>query len=197
MIKVIIFDGVGLITHQEPLSIALERDYGFSMKKMLPFFTGPLQECVAGRAELREIFPQYLNAWGWNKGMDAMLGYWFTRDHKIDKKMVSYIEGLKKKGIQCFLATNQEKNRFAYMLDKMDFAKIFDRTYCSAHLGHKKPSREFFSKIFKDLKDVKKEEILFWDDKAENVKGAKDFGFNAELYTSFENFEKKTKQYLV
>ena len=96
MIKIIIFDGVNLITHQEPLSVGLARDYGFSMGKMLPFFTGPLQECVAGKADLKEIFPPYLNDWGWNKGLDAMLDYWFTRDHKIDTEMVSYINDLKK-----------------------------------------------------------------------------------------------------
>jgi len=196
MIKVIIFDGVGLITHQEPLSVGLARDYGFSMEKMLPFFTGPLQDCVAGRAELKEIIVPYLDAWGWNKGVDAMLDYWFTRDHKIDTEMVPYIENLKKKGIQCFLATNQEKNRYAYMLDKMGFVEIFDKTYCSAHLGHKKPSQEFYKEIYKDLENIRKEEILFWDDKLENVKGAKDFGFHAELYATFEDFEKVMKRYL-
>lgn len=195
MIKVIIFDGVGLITHQEPLSIALVRDYGFSMEKMLPFFTGPLQECVAGRADLKEIFPTYLNEWGWDKGVDAMLDYWFTRDHKIDTEMVSYIENLKRKGIKCFLATNQEKNRYAYMLDKMNFAEIFDKTYCSAHFGCKKPNQNFYQKIFDDLGSIKKEEILFWDDKLENVEGAKKFGIQVEHYTTFENFKEKMKQY--
>ena len=197
MIKVIIFDGVGLITHQEPLSVGLARDYGFSIEKMLPFFRGPLQECVAGRADLKEIFPPYLDVWGWDKGVDAMLDYWFTRDHKIDMEMVSYIESLKKKGIKCFLATNQEKNRYAYMLDKMGFSKIFNKTYCSAHLGHKKPNQEFYQKIFKDLENIKKEEILFWDDKLENVKGAEKFGIQSELYTTFENFKEKMKQYIV
>jgi putative hydrolase of the HAD superfamily len=196
MIKLVIFDGVGLITHQEPLSVGLARDYGFSTSNMLPFFTGPLQDCVAGRADLREVMLPYLEAWGWDKGVDAMLDYWFTRDHKIDNEMVPYIENLRSKSIKCFLATNQEKNRYAYMLDKMGFSKIFDKTYCSAHLGHKKPSKEFYQKIFKDLVNIKKEEILFWDDKIENVKGAKDFGFHAELYTTFKDFKKIMKQYV-
>lgn len=197
MIKIIIFDGVNLITHQEPLSIGLVRDYGFSMDKMLPFFTGPLQECVAGKADLKEIFPPYLNDWGWNKGLDAMLDYWFTRDHKIDTEMVSYINDLKNKGVLCLLATNKEKHRFAYMLDKMNFSKIFNKAYCSAHLGCKKPNQDFYQKIFDDLENIKKEEILFWDDKHENVEAAKTFGIQAELYTSFEDFKEKMKQYIL
>ena len=153
--------------------------------KCSPFFTGPLQECVAGKADLKEIFPPYLNDWGWNKGLDAMLDYWFTRDHKIDTEMVSYINDLKNKGVLCLLATNNEKHRFAYMLDKMNFSKIFNKAYCSAHLGCKKPNQDFYQKIFDDLENIKKEEILFWDDKHENVEAAKTFGIQAELYTSF------------
>ena len=196
MIKAIIFDGVGLITHQEPLSIGLARDHGISLEQSLPFFKGPLQDCVAGQSDLKEIIPPYLSAWGWDKGVEALIDYWFGRDHKIDKKMVSYISKLRKKGLMCVLATNNEKYRFAYMLDKMGFTEIFDKAYCSAHLGHKKPDQRFFSKIFNDLENIKKEEILFWDDKAENVQGAKDFGIYAELYTSFEDFKEKMKQYI-
>ena len=51
-------------------------------------------------------------------------------------------------------------------------------------------------KIFQDLENIKKEEILFWDDKAENVQGAKDFGINAELFTSFLDFKGKMKRYI-
>ncbi len=196
MIKVIIFDGVGLITHQEPLSVGLARDYKIPLEKTLPFFKGALQDCVAGRSDLKEVFLPYLKAWGWNHGVDAMLDYWFERDHKIDTNIVAFIGDLKRKGILCLLATNNEKYRFAYMLDKMGFGKIFDKAYCSAHLGCKKPNKQFFSKIYNDLENISKEEILFWDDKAENVKGAKDFGIHAELFVSFKDFKEKIKKYL-
>ncbi len=196
MIKVIIFDGVNCITYQEPLSVGLERDYKISLEKTLPFFRGVLQDCVAGQADLKEVIPPFLDAWGWKGGVDKLLSYWFERDHKIDRELVSYIGDLRKKGVLCLLATNNEKYRFAYMLDKMGLDKIFDKSYCSALLGYKKPDQQFFAKIFADLKDIEKEEILFFDDKADNVKGAQDFGINAELYTNFVDFKEKMKKYL-
>src|SRR3989338_912213 len=196
MIKVVIFDGVNCITYQEPLSIGLERDYKIPLEKTLPFFKGVLQDCVVVHSDLKKVIVPYLNAWGWKEGVDDLLRYWFERDHKIDIGLVSYIEDLRKKGILCLLATNNEKYRFAYMLDKMGLAKIFDKAYCSAHLGCKKPDQEFFVKIFTDLGNIKKEEILFWDDKAENVQGAQNFGIHAELYTSFKDFKEKMKQYI-
>jgi len=78
----------------------------------------------------------------------------------------------------------------------MGFKNSFDKTYSSAHLGHKKPNQEFFLKIFEDLKNIQKEEILFWDDTAGHIQGAKDFGIQTELYTSFEDFKEKMKQYM-
>ncbi len=76
------------------------------------------------------------------------------------------------------------------MLDKMGFAKSFDKTYASAHLGSKKPDHDFFQKILNELDNVEKNEIFFFDDDEENVQSAKEFGINAEVYTSFEDFKK-------
>ncbi len=196
MIKVIIFDAVGLFTKQEPLSVGLDRDYGIPLEKSLPFFKGALQDCVAGQADLKEVLPPYLDLWGWNKGVDELLKYWFTRDHKIDTDLVAYVKDLRAKGIICVLGTNNEKYRVEYMLDKMGFSEIFDKAYSSAHIGYKKPNVEFYQKIFDDLENIKKEEILFWDDKLENIKAAQEFGILGEVYTSFEDFKEKIKNYL-
>ena len=82
------------------------------------------------------------------------------------------------------------------MMDKMGLANVFDHTYASAHLGHAKPSQDFFLKIFENLKNIKKEEILFWDDSNSHIKGARDFGINAELYTTFGDFKQKMNSLL-
>ena len=196
MIKVVIFDAIGLLTHQEPLSVGLTKDYGIPLETTLPFFRGALQDCVAGKADVKEAILPHLNAWGWDKGVDAILKYWFERDHKMNTELISYIHDLRHKGTLCLLATNNEKYRFQYMLEKMGLHKVFDKAYCSAHIGCKKPNQEFYQKIFSDLENINKEEILFWDDKAENIQGAKDFGIHAELYTSLEDFKEKMKQYI-
>ena len=65
--------------------------------------------------------------------------------------------------------------------------------YVSAHLGHKKTNVEFFNKLLKDFEDIKKEEILFWDDDIENIETARQSGINAELYTTFPDFKQKMK----
>ncbi len=192
MIKVIIFDADEvLILGKRRFSVTLAEKHGISIEMTLPFFKGPFQECLVGNLDLKEVIVPYLNKWGWDKGVDTLLDYWFSLESKTDKELIKYIKGLRQKGIVCLLATNNEKHRFEYMTSKMGLKNVFNKTYASAHLGHKKPEQAFFAKIFKELKNIKKEEVLFVDDNKENIKGAKEFGIHAELYNSFEDFKKK------
>lgn len=192
MIKVIIFDADGVLVHgNRKFSVTLAKKHGISIEMTLPFFIGPFQECLVGNLDLKEVILPYLDKWGWDKGVDMLLEYWFSLESKTDKELIKYIKGLRQKGVVCILATNNEKYRFEYMMGKMGLKNVFDKTYASAHLGHKKPKQEFFAKIFKELKNINKNEILFVDDSKENIKGAKKFGIHTELYDSIQNLKKK------
>ncbi len=195
MIKVLIFDADGVLINSERFSKRLAREYGISTDKTAPFFSGIFDECLIGNADLKESITPYLNEWGWEKSVDDFLNYWFSSEHSVDIELVNEIQKYRKKGIKCFVATNQEKHRAKYMLEKMGFVDSFDNLYASAHLGCKKPSSDFYEKITKELGDVNKEEILFWDDTEENITGAIEFGINAELYVSLEDFREKMKKY--
>ncbi|MCC6323624.1 HAD-IA family hydrolase [Candidatus Nomurabacteria bacterium] len=190
MIKVILFDADGVLVNGERFSVVLEREHGISINKTLPFFNGEFQNCLIGNADLKETVEPHLSDWGWEQGTDAFLDYWFNAEHTINEELIEYIQELRQKGIQCFVATNNEKYRFGYMLDKMGFAKSFDKTYSSAHLGSKKPDLEFFQKIYNELENVGKDEILFIDDDHKNVENAKEFGINAEIYQSVDQIKK-------
>lgn len=196
MIRVIIFDADGVLIETEVFSKQFSRDYSIPLHEITPFFTGIFDTAITGKADLKEIIKPYLKKWGWQKSPEAFLDYWFTSEHHLNKELLMYIQHLREKKITCVVATNQEKYRATYMLEKMGFSDSFTKLYASCHLGSKKPDQLFFQKVFDDLKDYKKEGVLFWDDSEENVKAAKEFGIQAELYTSFGDFQKIMKKYI-
>jgi putative hydrolase of the HAD superfamily len=196
MIKAVIFDADGVLINGEMFSVQLARDCGITTEQTLPFFTGTFKDCIVGKADLKEVLIPYLHKWGWNKSVDDFIDYWHRSEHNIDSELINYIQILRKNGIICCLGTNQTKFRFNYMLKEMGFEKSFDKVYVSAHIGYKKPNREFYEHILYDLKDIKKEEVVFWDDTLENVEGARQFGIHAEVYTSFDNFSIRMQKYL-
>jgi putative hydrolase of the HAD superfamily len=191
MIKALLFDVDGVLVNGERFSVHLERNYGIDQNKTIAFFKGEFKECILGKKDLKKILPKYLKSWGWKKSVEDFLNYWFKSEHSINEELMDYIKKLKHKGFQCYIATNQEKYRIEYLLDKMGFADNFDKIYASSHLGFKKPDLKFFEKLFTDLKNIEKDEILFWDNSIINVEAAQEFGIKAELYTDFADFENK------
>ncbi len=196
MIKAILFDADGVILVGKKFSEYLKNNFGISEKDRSSFFDGRFKIALVGKQDLKEIIYPYLKDWGWDRSVDDFLDLWFKSEHIIDMRLIDYIQKIRKKGIRCYLATNQENHRIKYMKEEMEFDKLFDKVYSSSHVGYMKPDLKFFEKILGDLKNLQRKEILFWDDSLKHVEAAKKIGINAELYTSFENCLSKMATYL-
>ncbi len=192
-IKAVVFDADGVVINSPGyFSVQYQKEFGVSNDVMLPFFKGVFQECLVGKADLKEELKSVLNKWEWNGSVDDLLDYWFEIEHYIDGRVLDSIDKLKKKGIKCFLGTKQERYRTKYMEKEMGFSEIFDDIYSSAEVGYKKPDKKFFDFINKELDsrwNIKPGEIMFWDDDLENVEAAGISGWSSYLYKNFEDFD--------
>ena len=199
MIKVIIFDSDGMITNGPRFSVILSQKFNIPLEKILPFFNGPFKNCLIGKADLKEELQKgWLKKWGWNGSVDDFLKLWFSIGKEIDNNVYQSISRIKKKGIICALATNQEKYRTEHLSKRFNYNALFDKIFSSAYVGSKKPSVEFFTEIFECFKEkdanIKKDEIIFWDDDQKNINGAKEFGFHAEIFTDYNSYWNKMKK---
>lgn len=187
MISAIIFDADGVLVNGDKFSAALARDFDVDHAKEKEFFTGKFQDCLVGKADLKESITPYLEPLGWKGTVDELLDYWFKTEHSLNEEIIAYIQKLRQSGMPVVLATNQEQYRTQYMLDHMGFKDAFDTIYSSAHLGLKKPAVEFFARVVEDM-GVPKDEVLFWDDDQVNIDGANEYGIHAEFYTDYDSF---------
>lgn len=195
--KAIIFDCDGMIIATEMFSTHLSKKYKIPLEQILEFFENEFLLCLIAKADLKKELKKYLKKWSVNKSAEEILAWWFKLEDKVDNRIIKVVKKLKNKGIKCYLATNQEKYRTDYIIKNMVLGKIFDNIFSSSLIGFRKPEKKFYLYIYnsirKDIKNIKKSEILYWDDKKENIKAAKEFGFRAELYENFLKFQKKIK----
>lgn len=191
MFKAVVFDADGMmIKNSVWFSKRLAKQYGVKEELILPFFQNEFQQCLVGQADLKEELAKYIPIWGWPGTIDELLEFWFSGEAEVDESIVGVIQDLKQKGINCYLATNNEKYRTEYMAEKLGFSKLFAKIFSSAYIGLKKPQLEFYQYIIDDLK-LSKDEVLFWDDEADKLEEVKKHQFIIEKYTDFESFKDK------
>jgi len=196
-IKAICFDADGVVVNpQMQFSRHLREKYGISPEMTQGFFRGVFNDCLVGRAHLEDVLPAFLKDWGWNDSAGEFIDLWLRTDHIIDVHLIQMIQHLRRNEIICCLATSQERNRARYMRTKMGFQDMFDRLFFSCEVGWQKPQPAYYQHIERTL-GLEKQSILFWDDSRVNIEAALQFGWNAELYTGFDEFEKTIQKYVV
>jgi len=194
-IRAILFDVDGVIVRAEQFSKQYQKKFGISNDEMLPFFKGAFQDCIVGKADLKEELKLWLEKWRWTGTVEEFLQFWFKSENQVDERIIEEIKWFKRIGIKCYLATKQEKYRIKYMKKEMNFEDIFDGIFSSAELGVKKPNPEFFQKVL-DRIGFEAETVLFFDDEQDNIDGAESLGIKSLLYTDFEKFERDIKKFI-
>lgn len=92
--------------------------------------------------------------------------------------MLEQVARWREAGLGVHLATNQDRDRAAFMQQRLEYAAVMDGGYYSCDLGVSKPSAAFFEAILDDL-GVTADEVAFVDDMAANVEGARAVGLRA------------------
>lgn len=197
MIKSIIFDADGMVLQNKTdiFSNRLHHIYGVPLEKILPFFKNEFQQCLIGKADLKQEIQKYIQEWNWNGSIDDLLQFWFEHESSVDQNILQSIQNLQSRGIDCYLATNNEKYRTQFLSENLHLKNYFQNIFSSSNLGHKKPQPEFWASILEQLNPNEKKDILVWDDDDENVLSARNFGFQAEQYTGFKQYHETLEKF--
>ena len=191
MFKIVLFDADGVVVKRRKYfsEIYAEKTGLDARADFLPFFQGEFRNCVVGKADLKRIIKPWLPKWKWDKGADAFLQLWFETESNIQRDLLDYVAGLRKQGVRCYLASQQERYRGEYLIDKLGLRDKFDGFFMTYELGVRKDDKQFFQLILEKLK-YPAPEILFADDEQENLDAASETGISTHFYSDLEAFRK-------
>jgi len=134
---------------------------------------------LAGRARWVEVLPVLLERWGLADSYDDAMRVWLTIEPVVETQDV--VRALRRHGIRCCLATNQDEHRGRHMQETLGYADLFDATFYSYELGVAKPDPGYFTAVL-DRLDAPADRVLFVDDNRANVEAARTVGLHAEQW---------------
>lgn len=97
---------------------------------------------------------------------------------ELDPAAVELIQDVRRAGIPCLLATNQQDHRVRHMREVMGYDDLVDGSFYSSEMGVMKPDPAFFARILRDL-GLPGPSVGFVDDLEENVEAARSLGLRA------------------
>jgi HAD superfamily hydrolase (TIGR01509 family) len=181
----VVFDLGGIVVPESGVLIEKEMSAYLSVfPHQLSSFTSKFKrELTTGKVSLLEMYSEIIRAWRLPLLPDDVLkrhlDFYRQVSTRHDAEVVWLIETLKKNlGVACL--TNTEKE-IAEVCKETGLYDYFHKVFLSVDLGMQKPDREIYKKVVDNL-GCSSENIIFIDDKPENVQAALDFGMIGFLF---------------
>ena len=182
-IDTILFDADGVIQKPFALRHAAWRTLlgsGRDIDKFLGAIFEAERLALEGQADFVKALSGILVEWGCSGTLDDGLAAWTMIE--VDTEIAAIVRTLRRGGVRCHLATNQEPFRAGYMSEELGYATLFDREFYSCRMGVMKPAVAYFLTILRELV-VPAGNVLFIDDHGANVDSAREVGIHAAAFT--------------
>lgn len=163
------------------------KEKGFNPELLQPFFESKdFIDATEGRADLAEVIEKYRTLWRWEESPSKLMELWFARENVVDRNLLAIVQEVRQNGMPVYVVTNQERHRARYLKEVM-FPGLFDGFFISSEIGYRKKDGKYWAHVMKRLrglwKELKPEEVVFFDDSADSIEGAQSEGIRAILYT--------------
>ena len=198
-VQQILFDADGVLQTWAPGSVAKVRDLPATSAPDLaasPYVTAhelrdaflqavfaAEKPCAIGAADFAQQIDLLRQQWKVRLPLDQVLKIWEAI--VPIGPMFALIDRLRSLGIRCHLATNQQAYRARYMRHTLGYDRRFDSSFYSCDMSVAKPDPAYFQHIVQTL-GVSPSELLFVDDRQDNVAAARSVGLQAVVFDARE-----------
>jgi putative hydrolase of the HAD superfamily len=183
--KCLMVDVDGVIVTPQPggWHSSMHADLGLSGETLQTMFFAPYwHDVVRGRIGIAEALAPVLVDVAPHLSVETLLAYWFERDSKLDRVLLSELSTLRANGVPLHLCTVQEHRRASYLWETLALKQSFDAMHYADDYGSAKPEAAFFHAVCARTGYAPRDLILL-DDSLRNVEAARNAGWNALHWT--------------
>jgi len=194
-IKLIIFDlgGVLVTKNVEKIGKKMAQYLNITPLKYDTLYSTYKEKITEGRMNLFDFYLKLLNGIvnDANNAVAKHVEFHYNCLIKQDSRIIHLIKILKK-NYKVFCLTNTQLE-ISEDTKKFGIYDYFDEAFISVEMGMYKPQLEIYESIIAFTRFLP-EEIVFIDDKAENVKAARNIGMNGICYRSYNQLLKELEK---
>lgn len=106
---------------------------------------------------------------------------WF----RLNKQTMIWMMGLQEAGVRLSLFSNMPQELTAFLKQEISWFKTFEKVFFSSDIHYIKPHRDSYEFVLKEL-NHRSDEILFLDDREENIGGARECGLHGYVFQDAE-----------
>jgi putative hydrolase of the HAD superfamily len=180
-LPIYVFDFGGVMIkwrNNNPVYDSIADRYGIPRRKLRRVFDRALPRLEAGKVSMRRFLVEALGQFG--KGLrrgDSPDELWTEPFARLAKKRagtIRLVKSLRKEGHRVYVFTNTSLPH-ARFLRRAGWVALFDGMLTSCEMGSCKPSQTSFRRALERIRAAPSD-VVFIDDKEENVRGAKEAG---------------------
>ena len=190
-IKAVVFDyGQVISLPQDPKVMdLLAAKAGVAREKFESLLWSLRNEYDRGTVTGREYYKDLLSRFSVSmdeKSIDEMIAIDLASWRNIDSGTVALMEDVKKAGYILGILSNMPHDFLVWARKNIPVFSLSDVSLFSCEVNLIKPEEAIYRKLL-SLIGLEGRELVFFDDNAENVKGAEALGINALLWNGSEN----------
>lgn len=177
MIETLFFDADGVIQFPGP-GFRERFERLLAGRATVPQLFRTEETTIDGSRDLREVLAEFIATYDVPTTPDELIVGWYNI--YVNEPRLALVDELRAKGYPCYLTTNQQAYRGAYIQEHLPYQKHFDGVFYSYEMLAAKPSPAFFQTVLRET-GADPATTLFIDDLEPNVVAAKENGLNADV----------------
>ncbi|WP_316013392.1 HAD family phosphatase [Roseobacter sp. HKCCA0434] len=183
--KAVIFDIGNVLIEWQPERLYLQLMPEAEVQR---FFAEIDPHAMNDRIDRGAPFRQTIMDWAeahpdWGDMIRLWYDRWIEMARPAIDDSIAILRQLRADGVPCFALSNFGVDSFAYAETQYPFLTEFDRRYISGHMRMAKPDAEIYAAVEADC-GLSGAELLFIDDRADNIAAADARGWRTHLFTT-------------